>query len=79
MDVIQGSCKPRTFRCVVVEGQWSIDIMEKKSVKDYAEMSKDSEDDFYIIDMALAAQSAFSERFKDVLKPVQENWLPTIE
>lgn len=42
-------------------------------------MTKESEDDFYIIDMALAAQSAFSERFKDVLKPVQENWLPTIE
>ena len=62
-----------------LHGQWSIDIMEKKSVKDYAEMTNESEDDFYIIDMALAAQSAFSERFKDVLKPVQENWLPTIE
>ena len=62
-----------------LHGQWSIDIMEKKSVKDYAGMTKDSDDEFYIIDMALATQSAFSERFKDVLKPVQETLLPTNE
>ena len=34
-------------------------------------------DDFYIIDMALAANSALVECVpKNLLKPLQENWIP---
>lgn len=47
-------------------GQWSIDVMQSGS-------------DFYIIDMALAANSALSECVpKGKLRPVEENWLPRI-
>ena len=36
-------------------------------------------DDFYIIDMALAATSALSECVPPgLLKPLKENWLPVI-
>lgn len=49
-----------------LSGQWSIDIMQNG-------------DDFWLIDMALAANSALSECIPDgKLKPVQENWLPKI-
>ena len=51
---------------VPLEGQWSIDIMQDGS-------------DFYIIDMALAANSALSECVPaGLLKPLEENWLPKI-
>lgn len=45
-------------------GQWSIDVMQNG-------------DDFYIIDMALAANSALSDCVpRGVLKPLHENWIP---
>lgn len=47
-------------------GQWSIDVMQNG-------------DDFYIIDMALAANSALNECVPaGLLKPLKENWLPVI-
>lgn len=49
-----------------LEGQWSVDIMQNG-------------EDFYIIDMALAVNSALKECIpKGRLRPVQENWLPVI-
>lgn len=51
---------------VNLEGQWSVDIMQNGK-------------DFYIIDMALAVNSALKECIsKGRLRPVQENWLPVI-
>lgn len=48
-------------------GQWSVDVMQDG-------------DDFYIIDMALAANSALSECVpKGKLRPVTEDWLPEIQ
>lgn len=47
-------------------GQWSIDVMQNG-------------EDFYIIDMALAANSALSDCVpKGLLKVPQENWLPKL-
>ena len=47
-------------------GQWSIDIMQNGS-------------DFYIIDMALAANSALKECVPDgLLKVTEEDWMPRI-
>ena len=47
-------------------GQWSVDVMQNG-------------EDFYIIDMALAANSAFKECIpKGVLKIEEENWLPKL-
>lgn len=52
---------------VDLAGQWSIDVMQNG-------------DDFWIIDMALAENSALVECVpKRLLKPVVENWLPCIE
>ena len=52
---------------VDLAGQWSIDVMQNG-------------DDFWIIDMALAANSALVECVpKRLLKPVQENWLPCLD
>ena len=49
-----------------LSGQWSIDIMQNG-------------DDFYIIDMALAANSALRECVpKDKLKKIEENWIHMI-
>ena len=49
-----------------LSGQWSIDIMQNG-------------DDFYIIDMALAANSALKECVPPgLLKPVQEKWIPKL-
>ena len=51
---------------IPLDGQWSIDVMQNG-------------DDFYIIDMALAATSALSEGVPPgLLKPLKENWLPVI-
>lgn len=48
-------------------GQWSIDVMQ-------------NEDDFYIIDMALAATSALKQCIPaGKLKAITENWLPEIQ
>jgi hypothetical protein len=45
-------------------GQWSLDIMQ-------------NDDDFWIIDMAQASNSALVDCVpKNLLKPVEENWLP---
>ena len=50
---------------VDLEGQWSIDIMQNG-------------DDFWLIDMALAYQSSFSDKLpKGVLKVPVENWMPS--
>lgn len=50
-----------------LEGQWSIDVMQNG-------------DDFYVIDMALAANSALSSCVPTgLLKPSQEEWLPRLE
>lgn len=47
-------------------GQWSIDVMQNG-------------DDFWIIDMALAANSALSECIpKGMLRKVEENWIPEL-
>lgn len=47
-------------------GQWSLDIMQNG-------------DDFWIIDMALAKDSALSDCIPEcLLKPVKENWLPDL-
>ena len=47
-------------------GQWSVDVMQNG-------------EDFYIIDMALAANSAFKECIpKGMLKIEEENWLPKL-
>ena len=51
---------------VALSGQWSIDVMQNG-------------DDFWIIDMGLAQNSALNECVpRNLLKPVKENWLPTI-
>lgn len=49
-----------------LKGQWSLDIMQNG-------------DDFWLIDMALAANSALSDCVpKGKLKAVRENWLPKL-
>lgn len=51
---------------IELSGQWSIDIMENGT-------------DFYIIDMAIAANSALNHCVpKNMLKQPQEDWLPEI-
>lgn len=48
-------------------GQWSIDIMQN------------GEDEFWLIDMALAENSAFYECVpKELRAPAEENWLPEL-
>lgn len=48
-------------------GQWSIDVMQNG-------------DDFWLIDMGLAKDSALKECVPAMLlKPVKENWIPTLE
>lgn len=48
-------------------GQWSIDIMQNG-------------EDFWIIDMALAINSALNECVpKGLLKPIEENWIPKLD
>lgn len=47
-------------------GQWSVDVMQNGN-------------DFWIIDMAIAAQSTFYERVPPALRrPVTEEWLPNL-
>lgn len=48
-----------------LSGQWSLDIMQNG-------------EDFYVIDMALAVNSALNECCKEKLKPIKENWIPKI-
>ena len=49
-----------------LEGQWSLDIMQNG-------------DDFYLIDMALASQSALSDCVpKGIIKKADENWIPDL-
>lgn len=51
---------------VNMSGQWSVDVMQNGN-------------DFYIIDMALASQSAFCECIPDgKLKAIEEDWMPRI-
>lgn len=50
-----------------IHGQWSIDVMQNG-------------DDFYIIDMALAQDSALKECVPHhLLKEKKEDWIPVIE
>lgn len=50
-----------------LQGQWSIDIMQNG-------------DDFYIIDMGVAEQSAFYDHVPaELRKPMAETWMPKIE
>lgn len=50
-----------------LSGQWSIDVMQNG-------------DNFYIIDMALAANSALNDCVKkEELKPLVENWIPNLQ
>ena len=52
---------------IPLTGQWSMDIMQNGT-------------DFYIIDMALAVNSALLECVpREKLKPIVENWLPQIQ
>lgn len=49
-----------------LEGQWSIDVMQNG-------------DDFYIIDMALALQSALNDCIDpNLLSKIKENWIPRL-
>lgn len=48
---------------VALSGQWSLDIMQ-------------NEEDFWLIDMALAANSAFVEKLPVKIHAPEENWLP---
>lgn len=61
----------RNVECLLpnlnLEGQWSIDIMQNG-------------DDFWIIDMGLAKDSALKECIpKELLKSVKENWIPELK
>ena len=49
-------------------GQWSIDVMQNG-------------DDFWLIDMALAENSAYYAQAvpKELRNPSEENWIPTLE
>lgn len=50
-----------------LDGQWSLDIMQNG-------------DDFYLIDMALADNSALSDCVpKGMLKKTEENWIPKLD
>lgn len=54
------------IRDIHLQGQWSVDVMQNV-------------DDFYIIDMALAVNSAFRECVPTgKLKNAEENWIPVI-
>ena len=49
-----------------LSGQWAIDVMQNG-------------EDFWIIDMSLAQNSALNECIPENLRrPLQENWLPTL-
>ena len=52
---------------IQLTGQWSLDIMQNG-------------DDFYLIDMALAENSALNSCIpKGILRKEPENWIPQIE
>ena len=51
---------------VDLSGQWSLDIMQNG-------------DGFWLIDMALAANSAFAEKIPVKLKKPEENWIPDLQ
>lgn len=55
----------RILPSIDLEGQWSIDIMQNG-------------EDFYIIDMALAQNSALKECVDEELKPAEEIYLPDL-
>ena len=50
---------------VELSGQWSLDIMQ-------------NDDDFWLIDMALAANSAFVDKMPVKIATPEENWLPDL-
>lgn len=49
-----------------LKDQWSLDIMQNG-------------DEFYVIDMALASESALSDVIQDKLIKPEENWIPKLE
>ena len=56
-----------------LEGQWSLDVM-------FNGVNEDGTDDMYLIDMALACNSALVEYVpKALLKPEKEDWIPKIQ
>lgn len=56
----------KLIRHMDLKDQWSLDIMQNG-------------DDFYVIDMALAAESALSDVIQDKLVKPKENWIPSLE
>lgn len=64
-DIVAAQIKA-ILQDIDLQGQWSADIMQVGN-------------DFYLIDMALAANSALNHCVpKELLKPIEENWLPEI-
>ena len=56
-----------------LEGQWSLDVMLNGT-------NPDGSDDIYLIDMALACNSALQEYVPyGLLKPYTEDWIPEIQ
>ena len=56
-----------------LEGQWSLDVM-------FNGINDDGTEDMYLIDMALACNSALVEYVpKVLLKPEKEDWVPKIQ
>lgn len=56
-----------------LEGQWSLDVM-------FNGINEDGTDDMYLIDMALACNSALVEYVpRELLKPAKEDWIPKLE
>lgn len=66
---ISGGCFvaiPGVTCYIDLSGQWAIDVMQNG-------------DDFWIIDMSLAQNSALNECIPESLrKPLKENWIPTL-
>lgn len=65
-DMLRNKIEELLYNVTDLGGQWSIDIMQNDS-------------DFYIIDMALAKDSALNNCVPiDKMKKIEENWLPKI-
>lgn len=72
-DLVTGKIR-ELLPSIRLRGQWSIDIMEQNVGDQFGS------GDFYIIDMALAQNSAFYDRIpKELRRPEEEKWLPEIK
>lgn len=66
VDKIKSEIK-KLMKNIDLKGQWSIDVMQNKN-------------DFYIIDMSLAANSALNDVVpKEKIRKPEENWIPKLE